>query len=241
MSIFRFKTLIFGFILLFSISAEAHRQKTISIGLVVFPPLILQESDNGECSGPAVDISHTVFTRAGFNVEIYCAPAARLYALIKEGKIDVTINVNSTSAIKQHVEFYHIPFATLKVALLTNLAVNDINTVSAIRGFDYHGVRQRLNEKNITFVDLPNGNDAIHVFLRSRTGGLLTYMRPYRYLIARSSFPIPDNIHVEEMLEIETFYGVNKKSLWHDEILTALNNYTEANNVIRFSGVETLP
>ena len=240
-SISCFKTLLAGFILLYSASSYAHLQKQITIGLVVFPPLILQQSDNGDCSGPAVEISRKVFGDAGFDVDIYCAPAARLYTLIKEGKVDVTINVNSTSAIKQHVDFHHVPFANLKVALLTNLSLSDINTVSAIRGFDYHGVRQKLDDMNFTFVDLPNGNDAVNVFLRGRTGGVLTYMRPYRYLIARGTLLIPDNIQIEEMLEIETYYGVSKASKWHDEIFSALNTYTEENQVVRFSGVETLP
>ncbi|WP_414829188.1 substrate-binding periplasmic protein [Alteromonas sp. H39] len=241
MSISRFITLLAGFTLLCSFAGNAQVERKITIGLVIFPPLILQDCENGDCSGPAVEISKSVFTQAGFEVEIYCAPAARLYSLIQEGKVDVTINVNSTSAIKQHVDFHTVPFAKLKVALLTNLSLPDVNTVSAIRGFDYHGVRQNLLEQNFTFVDLPNGNDAVHVFLRSRTGGLLTYMRPYRYLIARSTFPIPDNIHVEEMLELETYFGISKSSPWHDDILSALDSYVEKNKIIRFSGVETLP
>ncbi len=241
MSISCFKSLLAGFILLYCASVDAQLEKKITIGLVIFTSLTLQESDNGDCSGPAVRISSTLFTQAGFDADIYCAPAARLYTLIKEGKVDVTINVNSTSAIKQHVDFHHIPFAKLKVALLTNLSLAELNTVSAIRGFDYHGVRNKLLEQDFTFVDLPDGNDAVRVFLRGRTGGLLTYMRPYRYLIARSTLPIPENIHIEEMLEIETYYGVSKSSRWHDDILSALNTYTEKNNISRFSGVETLP
>lgn len=228
-------------LLLVSFAGNTEPDKKVVIGLVIFPPLVLQQSFDGACSGPAVDISKAIFTEYGYAVETYCAPAARLYTLFQEGKVDVTINVNSTSAIKQHVDFHDVPFARLRVALLTNKELESDKTVSAIRGFDYHGVRDKLIADEMIFVDLPNGNDAVNVFLRKRTSALLTYMRPYRYLIAKSSFDIPEKIQLEEMLELETYYGVSKASPWHNDIFKVLDSYTKENNIVRFSGVETLP
>lgn len=210
------------------------KDNTIVLGVVEFPPLVIKNNEGFGCHGDAVTISRTILELVGYKVIVECPPPARLFKRIRQGKVDITLNVKSTKALEDHVTFVEKPFSYLSLVLLTNTHLEGSKTVAAIRGYDYVGLRQELTDSDYTFFDMPNSTDAIQLFQFGRTTHLVTYEAPYLYHIDR----VTDNISgltVTMRRDIPTFFAVSDKSQKKDELLeklTGLFKLSESSTVI---------
>lgn len=222
------------------VAADNIKQKRITLGLVTFPPLVLQGDGYKPCTGPAISLTKRVLESEGFVVDVICAPAARLTSLIKSGAIDLTVTIKSHQALQGLVTFHDVPFVKLKLVLFSNPAIAKARTISAIRGYDYQGVRDSLVNTGFEFVNLNTGEAASKLFFKERTSHLLTYLQPYRYYLSKSHFLLPKEIEGEELFEIDTYYGVVNSGEWKWELLDALTYYATNHNLTRFTPVETL-
>ena len=215
-------------------SEPLSKDNTIVLGVVEFPPLVIKNNEGFGCHGDAVTISRTILELVGYKVIVECPPPARLFKRIRQGKVDITLNVKSTKALEDHVTFVEKPFSYLSLVLLTNTHLEGSKAVAAIRGYDYVGLRQELADSDYTFFDMPNSTDAIQLFQFARTTHLLTYEAPYLYHIERE----PDNVSsltVSMRRDIPTFFAVSNKSKRKAELLrklTGLFKLSESSTVI---------
>lgn len=207
--------------------------KKLVLGVVQFPPLIVLDSNNYECVGPAIDTSKTLLESIGYAVSVQCIPAARLYNLIERGTVDITINVRSTGALINNVQFIDTPFSYLSLGLVKNLSLEDDKSVAAIRGFDYLGLRNELIGKGFTFFDLPSSNDAINLFIHGRTANLLTYLGPYDYYLDKQPITFLETKIVHRK-KVPTYFAISRASRYRESLIAALNGYTEAHNIDTF-------
>lgn len=224
----------------FVVHAENSQRKRITLGLVTFPPLVLEGDGYSPCTGPAIEMTKNVLESQGFAIDVVCAPAARLTSLIKQGAIDLTVTIKSHEALQGVVTFHDVPFVKLKLVLFSNPAIAKSQTISAIRGYDYQGIRDSLVSSGFQFVNLNTGEAASRLFFKERTSHLLTYLQPYRYYISKSHFSLPKRIEVQGLFEIDTFYGVVNSGEWKWELIDALTLYANKHNLARFTPVETL-
>ena len=207
--------------------------KKLVLGVVQFPPLVVVDSNTYDCIGPAIDASKTLLTSLGYSVRVECVPAARLYSLIESGLVDITVNVRSTGALVQNVDFVDIPFSYLNLGLVKNLSLEDDKSVAAIRGFDYLGLRNELRDKGFTFFDLPSSNDAVNLFIHERTANLLTYLEPYEYYLKQQSVSFLET-KIKLRKQIPTYFAVSRFSKHHDSLIKALNKFAKVHDVGTF-------
>ncbi len=218
----------------YSQEKEFTKDNTVVLGVVEFPPLIIKDNEGVSCHGEAVTISRAILELAGYKVEIECPPPARLFERVRKGEIDITVNVKGTKALDNNVTFVEKPFSYLSLVLMTNSGLSGEKTVAAIRGYDYVGLRQELEQQGYTFFDMPNSTDAIQLFQFGRTTHLATYEAPYRYHIER----VPDNISelaVSMRRNIPTFFAISNMSDRKVELfnkLTTLFALSDSDTVI---------
>jgi polar amino acid transport system substrate-binding protein len=194
----------------------------------------MMKPGTNECVGKAIDITRTILKTSGYQLKIICAPAARIYKMMEQGKVDFTINVKSTRQLQPHTTFIEPLFTVLNLQLYS-YAQKEPLTIAAIRGFDYLGHRQRLETKGYIFSDLATAEDAITMFIRGRTRALITYERPFNnYLKHALNNKLPDGISVSNLQSIGTYYGISKRSPIHDEIMNFFTSYISENQITEF-------
>lgn len=86
-----------------------------------------------------------------------------------------TINIKSTKALANLVEFSKTPFRKLVLNLYSHSDAKNFSTISAVRGFDYQGYREKYAKEGVEFIDLPSTISAIRVFIKRRSNHLLSY------------------------------------------------------------------
>ena len=75
------------------LSSYAQEQsKTVTLGIVVFPPLVIKDSETGRCYGEIVEMSSKILKQFGYNIKIECIPPIRLFERVKKGEIDITMS-----------------------------------------------------------------------------------------------------------------------------------------------------
>lgn len=205
------------FFLLCSAVSVAHEtvsntsDNMVVLGVVEFPPLVIKNNENNTCYGKAVTISTSLLNDMGYKVRVVCPPPARLFESLRTGKVDLTINVKGTTALDNNVTFVEKPFSYLSILLLTNPKLESDKTVSAIRGYDYEGMRKELLEDDYIIFDMANSSDAIQLFQFGRTTHLVTYEAPYDYYMQQSPDSITEHI-VSKELNIPTYFAISKAS-----------------------------
>lgn len=218
---------------------EQPNEKFFTLALLDFPPESYIDSRSGECVGFAVELTRRILVQYDYKLVAICAPAIRVYRMLQSGEVDLTINIRSTTAIKDHVDFISPQFAELELIFLSHKEQGFENMISAIRGFDYHGHRKSLVDKGFVFQDMPGSIDAIKMFVKGRSRHLLTYKAPYQFYIARNGFNMPEYDDIEYLQEIPTFYAISKASAKHDELHQLLTQHAKKTQINKFS--ELLP
>ena len=187
-------------------------EQTIVFGAVVFPPTTYIDKESGECIGRGISLTKQIFENANITIKVICAPAARIYKLLELGAVDLTINVKSTEALQNIVQFIDHPVGQLNIGIYKHADMASAKSVAAIRGFDYHGVRALLEDRAHTFFDVPSATDAITLFLRRRTSHLVSYVGPFNAFIASSDFEMPLSLSIEYIGKANTYYAVSTAS-----------------------------
>lgn len=219
-----------------SVSADhssSHKRTSLVLGVVQFPPLIIRDLKNYHCYGSTVDHATALLKELGYQVHVECMPAARLFAMVEAGKVDVTINISTTGALANKVSIVYPPYTHLSIVLVNHANQKDEKTIAGIRSYDYTGIRQELISQGYTFVDVPSSLDAINLFLHNRTSNLVSYLRPYEYYLDTR---VPDdsvNIRFVKR-DIPTYFAISRTSAWHDELLEKFNEYSNNHNVREF-------
>lgn len=212
---------------------EFAEPDTLVLGVVQFPPLIIRDLKNYRCYGSTIDHSTAILEELGYQVHVECMPAARLFTLVEAGKVDVTINISTTGALENKVTIIYPPYTYLSIVLANHAEKSDGETVAAIRGYDYTGLRQELVKQGYTFIDVPSSLDAINLFLHNRTSSLISYLRPYEYYLDNR---VPDKSvkthHIKR--DIPTYFAISRTSKWHDELIKRFKDYSESQQISLF-------
>ncbi len=200
-------------------------QPEISLGLLIFPPHVVINPQTGECEGFAIDTVRTLLPE--FKVTPTCAPPARIFKLIESGDIDMTINIKSTPAVRRFVEFVDPPYTLLELKLYGHRGQTTPGSISAIRGFDYHGERARLIADGYVFVDLPNALSAVSMFTRERTDYLLSYAAP----TTQMQVYFPKDTVSQTLLSVPTHLAISKISSHRHAIKAAIQVYITEHDI----------
>ncbi|WP_027672215.1 substrate-binding periplasmic protein [Rheinheimera baltica] len=217
--------------------SEAVFSAELRFGVHNFPPYFVLNSPD-DCSGEAVELTRRILESETVKVTAVCATPARLYKMLELGEVDATINIKHTKALPQNVSFVAPPYAQLSLVLLTHgaaVAREKRLTVAAIRGFDYHGQRQLLEEKGYSFIDLPDSISAVELFVKGRSSALLTYEAPFNYYLKQHGKPFATHYQRFALDAIDTYYVVSNLSPHKDYISNTLQRYALSKQLSYFS------
>lgn len=215
-------------------SSNQSNQKYITLGALQFPPMAYSQAGSQECIGYLVELTRQIFAEYGYEVRSICAPAIRVYRMIESGDVDFTVNIRSTKLLEDHADFFATPFGTLDLLFLSHKDKGYEKMVSAIRGFDYHGHRQKLVDEGYVFQDMPGSIDAIKMFVRERTRHLITYKEPYKFYLEQNGFDVPEATNAKFLLQLPTYYAVSNTSKNHDLIMRMLKEHVNKTQVDSF-------
>ncbi|MBT0586730.1 substrate-binding periplasmic protein [Alteromonas oceanisediminis] len=233
LNLVRLALLISGLTWLMPVQAE-HELPNLTLGVLEFPPFSYTDEATGDCTGSAIELTREILASYSLSVEAICAPALRVYSMLESSEIDFTINIKSTPYIQNKVRFSQIPFGLLHIMLVSHERRGFENMVSAIRGFGYHGVRQKMLERGFVFQDTPGSIDAIKMFLRGRTRHLLTYEGPFNYHLARQTDADMRNFTIDPLLTVPTYFAVSQRSPYSDQLIHVFDTHAKLNNLSRF-------
>lgn len=210
------------------------------MGAIIFPPSSEIDYKTNQCVGRSIDITRHILEEYYIELDVTCASAIRIYKLIENGDIDLIINVKSTSALSNNVTFIEPAYGVLKVNLYERLTDKPQRVISAIRGFDYIGNRDRYASEGFEFIDLPNSISVARVFEKKRSDYMLTYEKPVRYFIEQGLVTMSDDIKVTPLAEANNYYAVVKSSPKRSLLVKTLEDYAEKNEYKLFSTLSRL-
>ncbi|MDM7859297.1 hypothetical protein QTP81_01595 [Alteromonas sp. ASW11-36] len=220
-------------------SGSTHTPVEITLAALEFPPLAYTQAGSSECIGYAIELARLIVEKYGHTLNAICAPAIRVYRLVQAGEIDMTINIKSTELLHDYVDFIEPEFGNLELIFLSHEQEGFENLISAIRGFDYHGYRQKFEAEDYVFQDTPGSIDAIKMFVRSRTRHLITYKAPFKFYLEQNGFELPPTVKIENLMELQTYFAVSRASKHNALIKEILQKHVEATHLKSFS--ELLP
>jgi polar amino acid transport system substrate-binding protein len=223
-------TLLIGVFLSSSLCAAEQ----VTMGVLLFPPDITIDEKTKRCVGRNIDITRKLLLEYGVTMQVVCASPMRIYRMIEDSEVDLTINIKSTKALASHVEFSKVPFRKLVLNMYSHSDAKEFSTISAVRGFDYQGYRENYSKEGFEFIDLPSTISAIQVFIKHRSDYLLSYESPVLNFTNEKKLLIPDTVSVTPLLEIDTFYAISNKSIYLDKLKYIFNDYALKHNAHYF-------
>ncbi len=188
--------------------------------------------------GEAVEFSRNLLQNSDIKLTTVCATPARLYKMLENGEVDLTINIKQTKALPDNVSFVATPYAQLSLVLLTHgaaVAREKHPTIAAIRGFDYHGQRQVLGDKGYSFIDLPDSISAVEMFIKGRSSALLTYEAPFNYYLQQHNLAFEKHYQCQVLEHIDAYYVVSEQSVHKDYIQQQLSQYAAKEQLSYFA------
>lgn len=209
------------------LSAMSKPEKVIIQARTIFPPLINLEPETQRCLGNSVTKIEKMLQKAGYVVKTICMPAARVYRSIQLGDADITVNLKSTPALKDHVSFSPDPFSILTVNLYTFNGALAENHISSVRGFGYGGKREHFLSDGFKFIDFADTEASIRFFFSGKVRYLMAYDVPFKYYANALKTSSNISYQFETIYAADSFLAVSKKSRFHDELLTC---FSEAGN-----------
>ena len=209
-------------------------QQSVTLGASLFPPSAYIDKNTGKCVGENIDVTRKILSHYDIKLEVVCTLPARMYRLVKNSEVDFTVNVKSTRALSPYVEFIEPPLKKLVVNLYHYGTNNKLKTVSAVRGFDYNGSRQKLIDQNYRFVDLPTPESALQLFLKRRIDALISYQSNVVHLKQQNAIEFPKEVTVTPLINVNAYYGIAKGSAHFDLLQYVLNDYARKHNLEYF-------
>lgn len=209
-------------------------QQSVTLGASLFPPSAYIDKSTGKCVGENIDVTSKILAHYNIKLEVVCTLPARMYLLVKNSEVDFTINPKSTKALSPYVKFVAPPFKKLVINLYRYDTNSEFRTISAILGFDYNGMRQKLVDQNYQFVDLPTAESALQLFLKRRSDALVSYQSNVDHLKQQNAIIFPKEITITPLLEVNAYYGITKDSANFDLLWHVLNDYAEQHSLEYF-------
>ncbi len=231
---------LFSYCFLFNSSQALSEQQTITFGAALFPPSAYFDNTTGQCIGENIDVTKKIMAQYNVKLEIVCALPIRMYRLVEHAEVDFTVNVKSTRALKPYVEFIDPPLKQLVINLYRYGRNSEFKNIAAIRGFDYHGIRQQFVDQKYAFIDLPTAQSALQIFLKRRSDGLISYQSNIGHLQKQITLRFPSEITVTPLLKVDAFYAISKGSEKFDLVKFILNDYAQKHNLSYFVPQEIL-
>jgi polar amino acid transport system substrate-binding protein len=216
-----------------SLAQQSDSANSVIMGVHNFPPEFVVSPDGKECGGSGVEQTRKMLASAGLQLKTVCVPPARLYVLLQQGTIDLTINIKSTAALQSKPApiFVEPAFMNLQLVLYSHKQTSQAprnSSVALIRAFDYQGQRQKLSRDGYLMVDLPDATSAIDMFVHQRTQHLLTYEGPFRaYLLNQN----PTTMHQFDRRAIDsipTYIVISAQSPLQQRIAEAIHQFAAA-------------
>lgn len=222
---------------------QAFANDVVTMGGHYFPPYMVSDEAGDNCGGEAVDMTRKILAEVNIDMQLVCASPARIFRLLMSGEVDFTINIKSTRALSEGVEFVDPPYTQLKLMLYENSLVGQDEfdkTVAAIRGFDYHGFRQNLSEQGFRFIDMPDSISAVKMFLAGRSSGLISYEAPYDYYLSTHSWLHPNKGSAALLTSVDSHYVISAQSLIKERLKQALINYADKHHLQYYQNAVSL-
>ena len=210
----------------------------VTLGILVFPPHSRLDELTNKCVGRFITITEKILAEYAIDVDVICAPPIRIYRLLENADVDITINIKSTKALPKDIVFVETPFSTLTLDLYSHKNAQSINSIAAIRGFSYHGFRTKLTEQGYEFFDLPTSISAIQLFLKKRTNHLISYRSPVDYYIQEKNLKIEDGVAVLPLITVPTYYGISGQSRHREKLKAAFDDYASKHQLSFFDEVD---
>ncbi len=202
------------------------RPESVTLGSVLFPPATQFDPVTGRCFGRSINRTREILGQYNIKLNVVCVAAVRIYKMIADGEVDFTINVRSTRALQPNVTFIEKPFNQIRLNLYQYQDRIPMQSVAAIRGFDYAGKRQLLESQNIEFIDQPTSISAIQVFIRKRSDALLAYQGPVEHYLQSNELQLDSNVSITPLQKIDSHYAVSNHSPNASELITILNDFS---------------
>lgn len=205
-------------------------KQTITAGLIIFPPFI-DQMENNQCYGMAIDDLKKIFPAEKYDLKIYCSSPSRIYRDFNEGFVDLTINVKTTSSMASNILYSKLPYRSLEIFLYSK-NVSPPLTIAAIRSYSYNGIRLALENKGNSFVDLSNTKEALAVFLRGGSDAILSYKQPFEHYLqegAKSGVFGSLNVSYQQQFlgSSPTFFAINKRNKRAGDLAKKIDDYFE--------------
>lgn len=213
---------IFVFLSISSVQAETE----LTMGVVVFPPDVILDEKTKECVGSNITLTRELLLEYGIKFHVVCAPPQRIIRLLQSGGIDFTISIKSVEAINKHVVYSDIPVRKIRLNLYSHNESNNSQTISSVRGFEYQGYRKKFSEQGLEFIDLPNIDSAIQVFLKGRSEAMISYESPVQNYMDTNNIARLNTYSITPLLEIDAYYSVAKRSPHRKELIEAFRGYS---------------
>ena len=226
-----------GLFLVLAMCFAVNGNTLVTLGGHHFPPYMVFNELDGSCSGEAVDVSRIILRESNIDLQLVCASPARIFRLLKLGEVDFTINIKSTGALSDGVEFVDPPYTSLQLMLYENTRIepgSKLRNIAAIRGFDYNGFRTRLLQQGYHFIDMPESISAVKMYLLGRSEGLITYQAPFIYYLQSQQQMPPNNSSSTLLHAVDSHYVISNKSILRYELKLAFEQYANKNKLAYF-------
>jgi polar amino acid transport system substrate-binding protein len=192
----------------------------------MFKPYSSIDENTGKCTGIGFDATKQLLRAYNIEIQASCAVPARIFRSLSSGIVDLSLNIKSTSAIQDKVTFTTIPFDALTLNFYSNPNIShDNNKIAVIRGYDYHGFRNKLIQQGFELVDVSNVEDAVRIFANERTKYLLSYEGPFKAYIknekSKKALLTLTEAQAKLLVSIPTHYAISKTSPHHDALVKA--------------------
>lgn len=205
-------------------------KQIVNAGLIIFPPFI-DQLENNQCFGMAIDDLKKIFPANKYVLNIYCASPSRIYRDFNEGFVDITINVKTTISLASNITYSKLPYSSLEIFLYSNTKnVEQPLSIAAIRSYSYNGIRLALENNGNVFIDLSNTKEALAVFLRGGSDAILSYKQPFEHYLNEGDqnglFGLLNVSYKEEFLgSSPTFFAINKRNKRSEELAKRIDDY----------------
>lgn len=216
------------------LSTSIFARENVTLGILVFPPHSEIDEQTNECAGGFITITKKILAEYAIKVDVVCAPPIRIYRLLENAEIDFTINIKSTQALPKDIMFVDPPFSMLNLDLYSHENAPSLKSVAAIRGFGYHGFRAKWMAKGYHFIDLPTSISAIQLFLKKRSGHLMSYRSPVEYYVKEKKLDISDSVAIVPLVRVPTYFAISGKSPHSEKLQAALSDYASKHQLMFF-------
>lgn len=220
--------------LLISLPQAFGEAKTVTFGAALFPPSAYFDKSTGECIGENIDVTKKILVNYNIKLEVVCALPVRMYRLVQNSEVDFTVNVKLTRALKPYVEFVEPPIKPLVINLYRYGTKDEFKTISAIRGFDYNGGRQKFVDQNYEFIDLPTAISALQLFLKRRSDALISYQSNILHLQQQNEMMFPKDVIITPLLKVDAYFAIAKGSEHFDLLNYILKDYAQKHKLQYF-------